>query len=92
MIPKDARPTTPKIRYLSTEKTEEFGKDNAPVKAKLIQKTKLTPTINRYRFALEDPKVLGPQKAGQYVALSFSEELDMGYSHMNDADPDELER
>ena len=85
--------TIPGIRYLSSEKSEEFAKDpgaDVPIKAKLITKTKLTPTINRYRFALEDWKVLGPQKAGQYVALDFNDELDIGYSHMRDDDPTSL--
>ena len=90
---KGRSPYNPRIRYLTTEKAEEFGGEpgaDVPVKAKLVKKEKLTPTINRYRFALEDPKVLGPQKAGQYVALDFTDELDMGYSHMRDDDPTSL--
>ncbi|RMZ74960.1 hypothetical protein DV737_g5584, partial [Chaetothyriales sp. CBS 132003] len=92
-------PYNPRMRYLWTEKRQEFGTTGdgaaghamAQVKAKLIGKTILTPTINRYRFALDDPKALdGQQKAGQYVALDFSEELDTGYSHMRDDDPTSL--
>ena len=60
------------------------------VTAKLIQKTPLTPTITRYRFSLSDPLVHGPWKPGQYVAMDFSNELDMGYQHMRDDDPRSL--
>ncbi|RMZ87827.1 hypothetical protein DV736_g4947, partial [Chaetothyriales sp. CBS 134916] len=91
-------PYNPRIRYLETEKPDEFatagdatGHAIPQAKAKLIRRTTLTPTINRYRFALDDPKALdGQQKPGQYVALDFSEELDLGYSHMRDDDPTSL--
>ena len=86
-------PYNPRVRYLASEKTDELAKEPgqvAPVTAKLIQKTALTPTINRYRLALSDPSLLGPWKPGQYVALDFSEELDVGYSHMREDDPTSL--
>lgn len=84
-------PYNPRVRYLTNEKVEQFSTSNSPhVTAKLIKKTALSPTITRYRFALSDPTVYGPWKAGQYVAFDFSEELNMGYSHMRDDDPTSL--
>ncbi|RMZ75614.1 hypothetical protein DV738_g5383, partial [Chaetothyriales sp. CBS 135597] len=101
-------PYNPRIRYLAVEKPDEFarrskqdegeaaaGRRAVPpqVRAKLIGKTTLTPTINRYRFALDDVSAWddgGLKKPGQHVALDFSEELDMGYSHMRDDDPTSL--
>lgn len=89
-------PYNPRIRYLRSEKVEVL--DNASdaasmhpdVTAKLIKKHHLTPSITKYRFALSDPAVFGPWTAGQYVAFDFSDELDMGYSHMRDDDPGSL--
>ncbi|MBE7181040.1 MAG: pyridoxamine 5'-phosphate oxidase family protein [Terriglobus roseus] len=86
-------PYNPRIRHLLSEQADEFASipgTSAPVTASLIKKTKVTPTINRYRFSLSDPLAYGPWQPGQYVALDFSEELDMGYSHMRDDDPGSL--
>lgn len=85
-------PYNPSVRFLASEKylpeAQKTG-DNS-VMAKLIKKETLTPTIYRYRFSISDPLASGPWKPGQYVALSFREELDMGYSHMRDDDPRSL--
>ncbi|KIX96405.1 uncharacterized protein Z520_07671 [Fonsecaea multimorphosa CBS 102226] len=86
-------PYNPRVRYLASEKTDAFGKtpgDAPPTTAKLIKKTKITPTVTRYRFALADPGVFGPWTPGQYVAMDMAAELDMGYSHMRDDDPTSL--
>ena len=86
-------PYNPRVRYLTTEQTNEFDKAAAGgvlATAKLLQKTKLSPTIHRYRFALSDPKIFGPWKPGQYVAMDLSAEMDMGYSHMRDDNPTSL--
>ncbi|KAL2404081.1 hypothetical protein ABEF95_015784 [Exophiala dermatitidis] len=84
-------PYNPRVRYLTTEKAEPWSQSqSSTTTAQLVNKTKLTPTITRYRFALADPTVHGPWKPGQYVALDFSAELDMGYSHMRDDDPTSL--
>lgn len=90
---KGRSPYNPRIRYLASEKTDALGKtpgDRPPTTAQLVRKTRLTPTITRYRFALLDPGVFGPWKPGQYVALDLAAELDMGYSHMRDDDPTSL--
>lgn len=90
---KGRSPYNPKVRYLTSEKKDEFGKapgEDTLTTAQLVRKTRLTPTINRYRFALSDPAAFGPWKPGQYVAMDVSSELDMGYSHMRDDDPTSL--
>ena len=83
-------PYNPRVRYLTTEKTDAFAGELLPTTAKLIKKTQLTPTITRYRFALLDAAVFGPWKPGQYVAMDLSAEMDMGYSHMRNDDPTSL--
>ncbi|KAF4632970.1 hypothetical protein G7Y89_g5153 [Cudoniella acicularis] len=50
----------------------------------------MTPTIGRFRFHIADPKKASQWKPGQHVALSFQDELDIGYSHMRDDDPKSL--
>jgi len=86
-----ASPYNPRVRHLKTERPADLAADDTSgVTAKLIKSTKLTPTINRYRFTLSDPLALGPWKPGQYVALSFYDELYMGYEHMRNDDPTSL--
>jgi predicted pyridoxine 5'-phosphate oxidase superfamily flavin-nucleotide-binding protein len=81
-------PYNPTVRYLPSEKA--VVGDEKSVMAKLIKKERLTPTIFRVRFAISDPGAFGPWKPGQYAALSFYDELYMGYSHMRDDDPKSL--
>ena len=85
-------PYNPNVRFLASEKSLPGAQKTAEssVTAKLIKKEKLTPTIHRYQFSISDPLATGPWKPGQYVALSFQDELDMGYSHMRDDDPKSL--
>lgn len=85
-------PYNPNVRFLASEKglPEAQKTEDNSVMAKLIKKVRLTPTIYQYRFSISDPLAAGPWKPGQYVALSFQEELDMGYSHMRDDDPRSL--
>lgn len=85
-------PYNPNVRFLASEKAQPgSGKtEENSATAKLIKKEQLTPTIYRFRFSISDPLAAGPWMPGQYVALSFQEELDMGYSHMRDDDPRSL--
>ena len=83
-------PYNPSVRYLRSEKPPAVPEDSKAVTAKLIANDKLTPSIYRVRFAISDPAVFGPWKAGQYAALSFHDELYVGYSHMRDDDPRSL--
>ncbi|EXJ92956.1 hypothetical protein A1O3_01512 [Capronia epimyces CBS 606.96] len=86
-------PYNPRVRYLTSEQTDGTAPvpgEESRVTAQLVGKWRLTPTITRYRFALAEPTVFGPWKPGQYVAMDFTDELDMGYSHMRDDDPTSL--
>ncbi|KAJ9655714.1 hypothetical protein H2198_005511 [Neophaeococcomyces mojaviensis] len=101
-------PYNPRVRYLTSELNapstdiglppdEWRSRDSPSITATLTKKTKLTPTITKYRFRLTssdqhsfDPSMSPLWKPGQYVALDFSDELYMGYSHMRDDDPTAL--
>jgi NAD(P)H-flavin reductase len=83
-------PYNPPVRYLSTEKRAGLTNDDKQIYAKLIDKQILTPTIGRFRFHIAAPAKASKWKPGQYVALSFADELDLGYSHMRDDDPKSL--
>ena len=78
-------PYNPKVRPLAIEATlhlDEVGKANNT--ATLLEKISITPSISRFRFSMSNQQIWEP---GQWVALDFSEELDIGYSHMRDDDP-----
>lgn len=74
-----------------------LDKSQETLTATLTRKAKLTPTITRYTFQLSssDPHAFSLTETplwhpGQYVALDFSEDLYMGYSHMRDDEPTSL--
>lgn len=77
-------PYNPTVRYLASEKPPPQSKSNESQQATLLSQTKLTSTISRFRFSLENSHSFKP---GQYVTLDFSDHLDIGYSHMRDDDP-----
>lgn len=83
-------PYNPPVRFLSSESKLAVANNNKQVMAKLIDKKLITPTIGRFRFHIADPEKVSKWKPGQYVALSFADELDIGYSHMRDDDPKSL--
>jgi NAD(P)H-flavin reductase len=83
-------PYNPPVRYLSSEKAVDVVGQGQRIYAKLVDKKILTPTIGRFRFHITDPAKASQWKPGQYVALSFQDELDIGYSHMRDDDPKSL--
>ncbi|KPI39506.1 uncharacterized protein AB675_5119 [Cyphellophora attinorum] len=87
LSPKASPSAAPTSLHPSTSSKAAPPITHASVTATLTSKTPLTPTITRYRLSLSDPKIHGPWLPGQFVALDFSEELDMGYSHMRDDDP-----
>lgn len=85
--PIEDSPYNPKIRLLASEAPVVIlGKDTSGSvnTATLMAKERITETIWRYKFSLTNP---GTWKAGQWIALDFSSELDIGYSHMRDDDP-----
>ncbi|KAI9665999.1 MAG: hypothetical protein M1821_003934 [Bathelium mastoideum] len=81
-------PYNPNLRPLVSESSIATSlQSDAASTATLITQTRLTPTISRFRFSMTNHM---PYKGGQWVAMDFSEELDMGYSHMRDDDPRSL--
>jgi NAD(P)H-flavin reductase len=83
-------PYNPPVRYLTREKHRDLLDNEKQIYANLVDKKQLTPTIARFRFHIADPEKASRWKPGQYVALSFADELDVGYSHMRDDDPKSL--
>jgi NAD(P)H-flavin reductase len=84
----EASPYNPPVRLLVNESEVAAGIQNKPEgTATLVGKDELSPTITRYRFKADHPVEYQP---GQWVALDFSEELDIGYSHMREDDPTSL--
>lgn len=85
-------PYNPSVRFLSTEHASNIAKtaNATTVYARLVKKVLISPTIGKFQFSISDPKAAGSYSPGQYVALSFEEELGMGYSHMRDEDPRSL--
>jgi ferredoxin-NADP reductase/predicted pyridoxine 5'-phosphate oxidase superfamily flavin-nucleotide-binding protein len=81
-------PYNPRPRPLASEGAMTSSlKTSAPQTARLVAKKHLTPDIARFTFAVDGGVAYKP---GQWVALSFSEELDLGYEHMRDDDPRSL--
>ncbi|KAJ5717784.1 hypothetical protein N7488_003430 [Penicillium malachiteum] len=87
--PGEASPYNPSVRFLLAEKTIPTIDTAGDMKATLIKKETITPTIKRFRFqiASHSPVTWVP---GQYATFSFDEELNIGYSHMRDDDPTSL--
>lgn len=88
-------PYNPPVRRLATE--EQAGappsdEGSSVATATLTKREVISPTVSRYVFKLRpsEGKQLKAWKPGQHVTFSFSEELDNGYSHMRDDDPQSL--
>ena len=77
-------PYNPKVRYLVSEQALALPEDAELQEATLLKQTKITPTISKFKFSLENAVT---HKPGQYVTFDASRQLDMGYSHMRDDDP-----
>ena len=80
-------PYNPNVRYLPSEKAPTSSQDAELQQATLLSQTKLAPSISRFRFALQNA---ASYKPGQYVTLDLSEQLDQGYSHMRNDDPQSI--
>lgn len=86
----DPSPYNPSVRYLNEKHAPGIQEGSGPdALATLIKKENITPSIQRYRFRISGRKPLS-WNAGQYVTLSFEDELSMGYTHMRDDDPTSL--
>ncbi|KAH8722923.1 hypothetical protein GQ44DRAFT_711077 [Phaeosphaeriaceae sp. PMI808] len=88
-VRKEQSPYNPRVRALATEGNIKSTIPTlmVPILARLVKKVCLTPSITRFTFST--PTGIA-YTAGQWVALSFKEELDIGYEHMRDDDPTSL--
>ncbi|KZM24171.1 FMN binding [Ascochyta rabiei] len=86
--PNGASPYNPLLRTLASEgnKASLFSSASHQT-AKLVKKELLTPTIGRFTFSVSDGLAYEP---GQWMALSFADELKQGYRHMDNSDPRSL--
>lgn len=94
----DYSPYNPPVRRLLTEQ-DPVGADagsDAMATATLKSRDLITPTIARFVFKLHRNGNKDKKEAqqwwlpGQHVTLDFGPELDRGWSHMNDGDPQSL--
>lgn len=88
-------PYNPPVRRLASEGPPGAGvSEGGPAAiARLVKREVLTPTIARFTFQLRTEKGrprLPAWKPGQHVTLDFSGELDQGWSHMREDDPQSL--
>ncbi|KAM7204925.1 hypothetical protein V8F20_003387 [Naviculisporaceae sp. PSN 640] len=89
-------PYNPPVRRLASEGPPGAGvvDGTGPAAiARLVKKEVLAPTIARFTFQLSTEKGRLPPpawKPGQHVTMDFSGELDQGWSHMREDDPQSL--
>ncbi|CAN9089225.1 unnamed protein product [Alternaria alternata] len=80
-------PYNPLVRTLASEGNIRGTLSVSHTMASLTKKEVLTPSIARFTFTVRDGITYQP---GQWIALDFSKELDIGYEHMRDDDPGSL--
>lgn len=82
-------PYNPRPRPLASEGNVKatLSASSATNTATLIGKQLLTPSIARFTFRVDGGVRYKP---GQWIALSFKHDLDIGYSHMRNDDPRSL--
>ncbi|KAL7925181.1 hypothetical protein ACQKWADRAFT_310762 [Trichoderma austrokoningii] len=86
-------PYNPPVRYLLSERAPALASTDRPdINATLVSREILTPTIAVFTFKLEttNPRDIPQWQPGHHVTLGFETELDHGYAHMNDGDPQSL--
>lgn len=88
----EASPYNPPLRHLLSERTPAAAvSESLPATtATLVGRNILTPTIAVFTFRLDSREALPAWHAGQHITLDFSPELDHGYSHMRDDEPQSL--
>ncbi|CAN9090699.1 unnamed protein product [Alternaria alternata] len=84
---KTPSPYNPLVRTLASEGNIRGTLSVSHTMASLTKKEVLTPSIARFTFTVRDGITYQP---GQWIALDFSKELDIGYEHMRDDDPGSL--
>jgi ferredoxin-NADP reductase/predicted pyridoxine 5'-phosphate oxidase superfamily flavin-nucleotide-binding protein len=82
-------PYNPAVRRLATEGNIKTSLVSVPTSrvARLVKKTLITPSLARFTFAVPGGIQYQP---GQWIALDFKADLDIGYSHMRNDDPRSL--
>ncbi|KAM3450427.1 hypothetical protein MY3296_006096 [Beauveria thailandica] len=85
-------PYNPPVRHLLTERDAGPHRctDRPGVMATLVDRKVLSPTVARFTFRLDGERDKMKWHAGQHVTLDFGDELDHGYAHMRDDDPQSL--
>ena len=89
----DYSPYNPPLRTLVWEKTSLYAppdKQQRDITASFVKRELLTPTIARITFKLDSRTPLPTWKSGQVITFDFKHELDNGWSHMRDDDPQSL--
>lgn len=88
-VKKMPSPYNPRVRPLASEGNikSTIAAASASQRASLVKKIALTPSIARFTFSVPAGVTYSP---GQWVALDFHEDLDIGYEHMRDNDPTSL--
>ncbi|CAG5142126.1 uncharacterized protein ALTATR162_LOCUS1080 [Alternaria atra] len=86
-VKKTPSPYNPLVRTLASEGNIRSALSVSRTIASLTKKEVLTPSIARFTFSVKDGITYRP---GQWIALDFSAELDIGYEHMRDDDPESL--
>lgn len=84
----DRSPYNPPVRHLIGERPPNMDHSVVNLTASLVNREILSPTIARFSFELSSSS--SKWEAGQHVTLDFSEELDSGYAHMDDSNPQSL--
>jgi NAD(P)H-flavin reductase len=89
--PGELSPYNPVVRRLIKEQKSGVVAEQSLQKVRVLGHTPITPTISRFKLQLSTTNTARPlHEPGQWVALDFSSELNMGYSHMRDSDPRSL--
>ncbi|CAO2647701.1 Nn.00g086230.m01.CDS01 [Neocucurbitaria sp. VM-36] len=88
-VRKEPSPYNPLVRTLATEGNIKASLSMLRDRqiARLVKKEMITTSIARLTFSVDGGC---DYRAGQWVAMDFKEELDMGYEHMRDEDPTSL--
>lgn len=92
-VEEDPSPYNPPVRRLAVEGAlPAAGEDKGKATATLVRREVITDGIARFTFRLAPARdgAIKRWRAGQYITLDFSEDLDHGYSHMRDDDPQSL--
>ncbi|KAF1925071.1 uncharacterized protein M421DRAFT_70768 [Didymella exigua CBS 183.55] len=84
--PNGHSPYNPRARHLARE-ASLLESPSQTKSARLVATQLLAPDVARVTFSVPGGLAYRP---GQWIALSFSEELGLGYSHMRDDDPRSL--